>query len=104
MVSVLTSFRPNYSGEPTIVSQDMDGAFYKWLQFSNLQKYSWFFNGLSYAQIEELDETNIKKYIIKVNKHNISPSAQRKLCAMAKFLRNRPNKILYLMMVNYLAQ
>lgn len=93
-----------FTGAPTIISQDMDGYFYKWLEFSKLEKYYWFFNSLSYKDIENLNEYNINSFIIKVNQQNISQSDQKKLCGMTRYFRSRPDKIKFLNTVSNFAQ
>jgi len=82
----------------TIIDQDMDGAFTKWLHFCNLKKYQWFFNSLSYLEIVLIDEKNIKNLVAKVNRNTmeencIKDSVQKKICAETKALRHRPIKL-----------
>jgi len=82
----------------TIVDQDMDGAFTKWLHFCKLKKYQWFFNNLSYLDIILIDEQNIEKFIAKVNRNSaeencIKDCARKIICVETKALRHRPIKL-----------
>lgn len=84
--------------DQTIVDQDMDGAFTKWLHFCKLKKYQWFFNSLSYLEVVLIDEENIENLIAKVNKNTakencIKYSVRKQMCAEAKILRHRPIKL-----------
>ncbi|XP_026820265.1 uncharacterized protein LOC113558877 [Rhopalosiphum maidis] len=95
---VVAAHRRNILGDQTIVDQDMDGAFTKWLHFCKLKRYQWFFNNLSYLEIVLIDEENIEKLIAKVNKNskkenNIKDCAQKKICVETKVLRHRPIKL-----------
>lgn len=83
----------------TIVDQDMDGAFAQWLHYLKLHKYQWFFNSLSYLEIECIDEENIEAFISKVNKNSITKGAQKKICLSTKILRDRKKKLDELLMV-----
>lgn len=83
----------------TIVGQEMDGAVTKWLHFLKLHKYQWFFNELSYLEIEFIDEDNIEGFIVKVNKNSITKGAQKKICISTKTLRDRQQKFKDLLMV-----
>lgn len=94
-------FSPSFSNL-TIVGQEMDGAIAKWLHYLKLHKYQWFFNELSYLEIEFIDEDNIDGFINKVNRNSITKGAQRKICISTKTLRDRPQKLNDLIMVNYL--
>lgn len=85
----------------TIVDQDMDGAFSKWLHYLKLQKYEWFFNDLSYHEIEFIDEDNIEMFIVKVNKCTITRGAQNKICISTKTLRDRKQKLNHLLIVDF---
>lgn len=84
----------------TILNQEMDGAVMKWLHYMKLHKYKWFFNSLSYLEIEFIDEDNIEGFITKVNKNSIRKGAQNKICISTKKLRDRPKKLCDLLMVN----
>jgi hypothetical protein len=95
---------------PTIVTQNIDGIFAKWLKTINLHKYQWFFNGLSYLEIMLIDEKNIKDAIAKVNKKSnttyaIPKHIQKDICIKTKALKNRPikirNAILVILHYNY---
>ncbi|XP_025191727.1 protein Smaug homolog 2-like [Melanaphis sacchari] len=77
----------------TILDQEMDGAVAKWLHYLKLHKYQWFFNSLSYLEIEFIDEDNIDDFIAKVNKNSITKGAQKKICISTKKLRDRPQKL-----------
>jgi len=96
---VVAAHRRNILGDQTtIVDQDMDGAFTKWLHFCKLKRYQWFFNNLSYLEIVLIDEENIEKLIAKVNRNstkenNIKDCAQKKICVETKVLRHRPIKL-----------
>jgi len=83
----------------TIINQEMDGAVAKWLHYLKLHKYQWFFNSLSYLEIEFIDEDNIDDFIAKVNKNSITKGAQRKICISTKTLRDRPQKLNDLLLV-----
>lgn len=83
----------------TIVDQDMDGAVAKWLHYLKLHKYQWFFNGLSYLEIEIIEEDNIEAFITKVNLNSITKGAQKKICISTKTLRDRPLKLKDLILV-----
>lgn len=83
----------------TIVEQDMDGAIAKWLHYLKLHKYQWFFNSLSYLEIECIDEENIEAFIDKVNKNTITKGAQKKICLSIKSLRDREKKMADILMV-----
>ncbi|VVC24999.1 Hypothetical protein CINCED_3A013762 [Cinara cedri] len=83
----------------TIVNQEMDGAVMKWLHYLKLHKYQWFFNSLSYLEIEFIDEDNIEGFITKVNKNSITKGAQKKICVSTKALRDRQSKLNNLLMV-----
>lgn len=83
---------------PTIVTQDIDGIFAKWLTTFNFGEYQWFFNGLSYLEIMLIEEKNIENAIAKVNKmcnttHVIPRLIQKEICIMTKALKNRSVKI-----------
>lgn len=93
-----------FTGALTIISQDMDGPFYKWLEYSKLEKYDWFFNSLSYKEIEYLNDNNITSFIKKVNQQSINRPDRKKLCGMTRLLRSRPDKIRFLTMVSNHAQ
>lgn len=84
----------------TIVGQEMDGSVAKWLHYLKLHKYQWFFNALSYLEIEFIDEDNIEGFITKVNKNSITKGAQKKICISTKSLRDRQQKLNDLLMVN----
>jgi len=95
---VATAHRRSTLIDQTIVDQDMDGAFTKWLHFCKLKRYQWFFNNLSYLEIVLIDEENIGNLIAKVNKNTtmencIKYYVQKKICAEAKVLRHRPIKL-----------
>lgn len=77
----------------TILDQEMDGAVAKWLHYLKLHKYQWFFNSLSYLEIEFIDEDNIEDFIAKVNKNSITKGAQKKICLSTKTLRDRSQKL-----------
>lgn len=79
----------------------MDGAFAKWLHYLKLHKYQWFFNSLSYLEIECIDEENIESFIVKVNKNTITKGAQKKICLSTKTLRDRTKKMDNILMVNF---
>ncbi|XP_060873301.1 protein Smaug homolog 2-like [Metopolophium dirhodum] len=83
----------------TILNQDMDGAVAKWLHYLKLHKYQWFFNSLSYLEIEFIDEDNIEDFIAKVNKNSITKGAQKKICLSTKALRDRSQKLNNLLLV-----
>jgi len=83
----------------TIVDQGMDGAVAKWLHYLKLHKYQWFFNSLSYLEIEFIDEDNIEDFIAKVNKNSITKGAQKKICLSTKALRDRSQKLNNLLLV-----
>lgn len=85
----------------TIVSQKMDGAIYKWLHHLKLHKYQWFFNALSYLEIESIDEDNFEEFIMKVNKNAITKGAQRKICMSTKALRDRALNLKNMLTVIY---
>ncbi|CAI6368371.1 unnamed protein product [Macrosiphum euphorbiae] len=72
----------------TILDQEMDGAVAKWLHYLKLHKYQWFFNSLSYLEIEFIDD-----FIAKVNKNSITKGAQKKICLSTKTLRDRSQKL-----------
>lgn len=82
-----------------MVNEDIDGAIYKWLHYLKLHKYKWFFNSLSYFEIESIDEDNIERFITKVNKNSITKGAQKKICLSTKMLRERPQKLKELLTV-----
>lgn len=77
----------------------MDEVFGKWLHYLKLHKYQWFFNGLSYLEIECIDEENIEAFITKVNKSTITKGAQKKICLSVKSLRDREKKMSDILMV-----
>lgn len=83
----------------TIVDQEMDGAVEKWLYYLKLHKYQWFFYALSYFEIELIDEDNIERFIMKVNRNSITKGAQKKICISTKTLRDRKQKLKDLLMV-----
>lgn len=84
----------------TIVSQEMDGAVMKWLHYLRLHKYKWFFMSLSYHEIEFIDEDNIEGFLNKANNNSITKGAQDKICLSTKALRERPEKLYNLYVVN----
>lgn len=95
---VVAAHRYSTLDDQTIVNQDMDGAFAKWLNFCKLKRYQWFFNSLSYLEIVLIDEKNIEKFVAKVNKNSteknyIKDCIQKKICAETKALRYRPIKL-----------
>jgi len=77
----------------TIINQEMDVAINKWLHYLKLHKYQWFFNALSYLEIEFIDEDNIEGFISKVNKNSITKGAQKKICISTKALKARQQKL-----------
>jgi len=83
----------------TILDQEMDGAVAKWLHYLKLHKYQWFFNSLSYLEIEFINEDNIDDFIAKVNKNSITKGAQKKICLSTKTLRDRSQKLNNLLLV-----
>lgn len=86
----------------TIISQDMDGAVSKWLIYLKIHKYQWFFNELSYLEIECIDEDTIEGFIAKVNKNAMGKGLQKKICISTTTLRNRQKKFKDLLMVHFL--
>lgn len=84
----------------TIVHQDMVEPFLNWLNYLKLHKFQWFFNSLSYLEIEFIDEDNIEGFIMKVNRNSITKGAQRKICLSTKALRNRKLKFQDILRVN----
>lgn len=84
---------PQSLNDLTILHQEMDGAVAKWLHYLKLHKYQWFFNSLSYLEIEFIDEDNIDDFIAKVNKNSITKGAQKKICLSTKTLRDRSQKL-----------
>lgn len=76
-----------------MVNENIDGAIYNWLHYLKLHKYQWFFNSLSYFEIESIDEDNIERFITKVNRNSITKGAQKKICLSTKTLRERPQKL-----------
>lgn len=84
----------------TIVSQEMDGAVMQWIHYLRLHKYQWFFMSLSYREIEFIDEDNIEGFLNKANNNTITKGAQKKICLTTKELRERPEKLYNLFMVN----
>jgi len=86
----------------TIVDQEMDEVFGKWLHYLKLHKYQWFFNGLSYLEIEFIDEDNIDGFISKVNRNAITKGAQKKICISTSSLRGRKQKFQDLLMVIFI--
>lgn len=90
---------PSTYSKLTIVDQDMDEVFAKWLRYLKLQKYEWFFNDLSYREIELIDSDNIEMFIVKVNKNTITRGAQKKICISTKKMRDRNLKLNSLMIV-----
>lgn len=87
----------------TIISQEMEGAVSKWLHYLKLHKYQWFFDDLSYLEIEFIDEDNIEGFIAKVNKNSITKGAQKKICISTKALRDRQQKFKDLLMVSLIS-
>lgn len=85
----------------TIVGQEMDEVVTKWLNYLKLHKYQWFFNALSYLEIECIDEDNIGWFIAKANRNSIPKGAQKKICISTKTLRDRPQKLNDLLMVSF---
>lgn len=83
----------------TIINQDMDDSISKWLHYLKLHKYQWFFNDLSYHEIEFLNEDNIEGFIIKVNKNTITKGARKKICVSTTTLRERQQHFQDLLMV-----
>jgi len=83
----------NDRSKTTIITQEMEGEIARWLLFTDLRKFQWFFNGLSYKEIESINEGNIGSYIKKVDKYSIKPSDRKKICAITRNLRKRPFKI-----------
>jgi len=90
---VTTLGDPQLLTDLTILDQEMDGAVAKWLHYLKLHKYQWFFDGLSYLEIELIDEDNIDDFIAKVNKNSITKGAQKKICLSTKALRDRSKKL-----------
>jgi len=87
----------------TIVSQEMDGVFTKWLNYLKLHNYQWFFNKLSYLEIEFIDEDNIDGFINKVNGKAITRGAKKKICISTTTLRGRKQKFQDLLMVIFIS-
>jgi len=83
----------------TIINQEMDEAVSKWLHYLKLHKYQWFFNALSYLEIEFIDADNIEGFISKVNRNSITKGAQKKICVSTKALRDRKQKLKDLILV-----
>jgi len=90
---------PQSLNDLTILDQEMDGAVAKWLHYLKLHKYQWFFNSLSYLEIEFIDEDNIEDFIAKVNKNSITKGAQKKICLSTNTLRIRSQKFENLLLV-----
>lgn len=95
---VATAHRRSTLIDQTIVGQDMDGAFNKWLNFCKLKRYQWFFNNLSYLEIVLIDEENIGNLIAKVNRNTMKENCikycvQKKICTETKVLLHRPIKL-----------
>lgn len=85
----------------TIVNQDIDGWFQKYFSKTNLRKYQWFFNNLSYFEILYINENNITFLISSVNRkcghgHSIKKGSQKKICAFTKAMRHRSLKLIAL--------
>lgn len=85
----------------TINEQDMSDVIFKWLHYLKLHKYRWFFEKLSYLEIQCIDEENIESFIAKVNLNSITKGAQKKICISTKTLRDRPQKLKDLILVRY---
>jgi len=83
----------------TIVSQEMDEVVAKWLYYLKLHNYQWFFNELSYLEIEYINEDNIEEFISKVNRNSITKGAQKKICISTKVLRERKQKFQDILLV-----
>lgn len=83
----------------TIISQDMDGAVSKWLFYLKMHKYQWFFNELSYLEIECINKDTIEGFIAKVNKNALAKGVQKKICISTTKLKNRQKKFKDLLMV-----
>ncbi|XP_050537935.1 uncharacterized protein LOC126903641 [Daktulosphaira vitifoliae] len=77
----------------TIIEQDMNEVISKWLHYLKLHKYQWFFENLSYLEIQCIDEDTIESFIAKVNQNSITKGAQKKICISTKALRDRPQKL-----------
>lgn len=90
---------PQTHNKLTIISQDMDRAVTEWLYYLKLHKYQWFFKGLSYLEIQCIDEVNIEGFVAQVNRNSITKGAQKKICISTKTLRERPQKLSNIIMV-----
>lgn len=101
---VIDGHRRNSSGNThqTIISQDM--AFDNFLNYTNLQKYQWFFSSLSYLEITLIDKKNIQKYLSKVDRSSKNENVLKnvdvdKICLIAEAMRHRPIKLKNLLIV-----
>lgn len=78
----------------------MENDVHQWLISQQMEEYDWFFNSLSLIEIENINPTNIYKFMerSKSNK-TISLEDQLKICCMVKKIKERPVSLLAILMV-----
>lgn len=74
----------------TIVTQRMDEAVCRWLNYFGIGEFQWFFNGLSYIELLHVDESNFHHYLAKFNICCMSTPTVLKICSAIREVRNRP--------------
>lgn len=94
----------------TILTQEMDGQVFRWLEKLGIIKCKWFYKGLSFEEIMSIDRNNIDMLINRVRYSNginaksskrvISKAAKKKIVAASLSLRERPKMLKKFLAVN----
>lgn len=109
-------FTENYVPNPidlaprnTLESEGMDGQVMKWIKKLDLENYKWFYMSLSYSEISLINKFNIDMFINRARfrkgfhpnafKKKITKSAKKRIISSSLILKERPNKLKYLIEV-----
>jgi len=95
-----TKYDYNRSPQNTIVTEKIENEVLQWLISLKMEEYDWFFNSLSLYEIENINPTNIQKFIIRSKSNNtISLEDQLKICCIVKKIKEWPVSLISIAMV-----
>ncbi|CAH1731767.1 unnamed protein product [Aphis gossypii] len=95
--NLLFETKYNYNGPPkkTIVAENMEEPILKWLITKKLQTHYWFFKTLSFFEIQNINPSNIEKFIKRSKVDKIIVMAdQLEMCCSLKKIKERPVSLL----------
>ncbi|XP_022183119.1 uncharacterized protein LOC111042729 [Myzus persicae] len=94
-----TKYDYNSSPQTTIVTENIGNDVLQWLKSNKMENYIWFFNSLNLFEIENINPTNIQKFIMRSKSTKvISLEDQLKICCMVKKIKERPVSLLAILM------